>query len=395
MSTLSTQFQQIEPCDGRDLIQALTAQVITRITELRSKLCEQVSNSLAEFGFEDIDICKDLDEKFFTELQEKDATVAVSYILSKKGFPPYMLKILKDGVEGLEDKELQDVLYWVSPVVGVNFPNNTASYIRDKRVTRKPVLTPSQQEEVYQALVAQNVIDIQTVIREAIQTYIFDRIKCPKEEVLQKLIKVTQNLVVYLNNYLRAFENFKIAINTASALVSAINVSITGLKAVITANDLSLPATAATPTGAAGLVANISRILSIFVLKNEDRVRELDERLCAAASAVTYVNASLNVAYGLVTAVESILLSCLNTEGDLGISSRLTPRSFSPGQGTTYRGYVLEVRTVVGDSALTPRRYAVALNSQGIVILEGTPSFSSDTQVLLDEIKFRIDNHLG
>jgi hypothetical protein len=38
-------------------------------------------------------------------------------------------------------------------------------------------------------------------------------------------------------------------------------------------------------------------------------------------------------------------------------------------------------------------RYAVAKNSTGVVILKGEPSFSADSQILIDELSFYIRNN--
>ena len=56
--------------------------------------------------------------------------------------------------------------------------------------------------------------------------------------------------------------------------------------------------------------------------------------------------------------------------------------------------YKLEILTAPDSPAIAPKRFAVAKDSQGVVVLRGPKSFSSSTQVLLNEIKFRIDNQL-
>tara|TARA_R110000868_G_scaffold93559_3_gene258705 strand:+ start:394 stop:1362 length:969 start_codon:yes stop_codon:yes gene_type:complete len=48
----------------------------------------------------------------------------------------------------------------------------------------------------------------------------------------------------------------------------------------------------------------------------------------------------------------------------------------------------------VGVSFIAPKRYAQAKNKNGVVILRGPASFSADTQILLDELKFKLDNQL-
>lgn len=59
--------------------------------------------------------------------------------------------------------------------------------------------------------------------------------------------------------------------------------------------------------------------------------------------------------------------------------------------GTIYK---LEIQLVPEDSNIAPRRFALARNVRGIAVIKGDLSFSSSTKVLLDEIKFRIDNQL-
>lgn len=60
--------------------------------------------------------------------------------------------------------------------------------------------------------------------------------------------------------------------------------------------------------------------------------------------------------------------------------------------GTIYK---LEIKTDPDSPPIAQRRFAVALDDENVVVLRGTKSFSSSTQVLLDEIKFRIDNQLS
>ncbi len=75
-------------------------------------------------------------------------------------------------------------------------------------------------------------------------------------------------------------------------------------------------------------------------------------------------------------------ISDLNSQmGDLGKTS------------DQYKGFTFEIieeETV--DKVIAKRRYAVAINSNGIVELTGTPTFGTDKQTLIDELKLRIDS---
>ena len=56
--------------------------------------------------------------------------------------------------------------------------------------------------------------------------------------------------------------------------------------------------------------------------------------------------------------------------------------------------YTLEIVEEVDTKGPTSRRKAIAKDYRGIIVLQGPFSFSSSTKILLDELKFRIDNNL-
>ena len=71
-----------------------------------------------------------------------------------------------------------------------------------------------------------------------------------------------------------------------------------------------------------------------------------------------------------------------------------TQNQTSPGiqqNGIGYKGLTLKVLLDPSNQTSYPLRYAVAINASGTQVLRGPSSFSSSTQVLLDELKFEID----
>ena len=57
--------------------------------------------------------------------------------------------------------------------------------------------------------------------------------------------------------------------------------------------------------------------------------------------------------------------------------------------------YILEIQKDPNSPAIAPKRFAVAKTiDEGVAVLKGQSSFSSDVNVLLDEVKFRLDNQL-
>ena len=60
----------------------------------------------------------------------------------------------------------------------------------------------------------------------------------------------------------------------------------------------------------------------------------------------------------------------------------------------SYKGYTLRIQRTPESSILAPRHFAVAIKD-GKVRIKGPNSFSASKEVLLEEIKFRIDNQLS
>lgn len=56
--------------------------------------------------------------------------------------------------------------------------------------------------------------------------------------------------------------------------------------------------------------------------------------------------------------------------------------------------YSFEIIDDPNSPAIAPRRYAVGTGTTSGIRVTGPPSFSSDTQVLIEEVKFRIENNL-
>ena len=79
----------------------------------------------------------------------------------------------------------------------------------------------------------------------------------------------------------------------------------------------------------------------------------------------------------------------------------LTPEDKAAPGSFTYTAengitYALEIEKDPTSPEIAPRRFGVARTlDEGVAVIKGQPSFSSDTDVLLDEVKFRLDNQLS
>ena len=70
--------------------------------------------------------------------------------------------------------------------------------------------------------------------------------------------------------------------------------------------------------------------------------------------------------------------------GELNLKAQNTQNN------TTYRGFILDVETIPYTPTVN-RTQAVGKNSQGIVLIRGELSFTSNNQTLINELKLIID----
>ena len=222
--------------------------------------------------------------------------------------------------------------------------------------------------------------------------------QCPPDKQLRKIIKTRDNL-------LKAINGLEKRLNTFKSLANKLGPAITAAKiAIQTVKSISTP-TVIVPfgdyTGGVGVPFSSLTALSdklIFLNKLLDSLEGDKEGILGTVSAVSATIASLKEKLSIL---DNAIAACSKKSPDLpGIVKQVQPKANTGSEGTPldpnyyYKGYELAIVEDPNSPAIAPKRYAVAKDNRGIVVLQGQSSFSSDTQVLLDEIKFRIDNRL-
>jgi hypothetical protein len=351
---MPTVFDQVQACDGRDLIQKLTYFLVTEIAEKKVILCQELERIFQEFGIDNFSPCTVITDNFVESLLEERSSEAVNLLFATLPIPPYGFKVLSDGLNSLSEEEQQQLRKYL---IGIGI--NTA------------------------------IDQLEPVIRQEMRKIV----KCPTEERTLLLLNRLENFTKIVNKLQSIINRISKIVNVLSGIVNAINISITAAQTTIAGLDATLPLQAATPTGASGLTARIIARVQRLADKYSDEVADLDDKVCKAAKAVQFANNQITILQGFLQVADALLRTCIIEAPSF--ASRITPQSTPRNrQALSYRGYTLEVRTVQGNT-VAPQRYAVALDTLGVVVLEGPRSYSSNTDILIEELKFRIDNQLG
>jgi hypothetical protein len=110
---------------------------------------------------------------------------------------------------------------------------------------------------------------------------------------------------------------------------------------------------------------------------------------------LNYINNSLNTILKLVELLDLNLNNCLNNfqipSKELFININTIELILPTPVISEYKGYTFEIKTDENNYTPFNKRYAVAINRYGVIILKSESSFASDPNVLINELKFQID----
>lgn len=222
-----------------------------------------------------------------------------------------------------------------------------------------------------------------------------DRAKCPNNALIKECIRKRNSIVRQLNQIYSV-----IILNTALAgLFLYLSTLFKGVKI----NISSLPFPVASPPGVGVPFSLISKLEKIQELL--DNLSNVNKELKkAVVIALVFLIASLIIILLYLRKIDELINKCSDGTIPMDEINRellaLTEGQALEGEPVlqNVNGFIMDV--VVDESSkqgfgegVLYSRYAVAKNSTGVVILKGEPSFSADSQILIDELSFYIRNN--
>ena len=224
--------------------------------------------------------------------------------------------------------------------------------------------------------------------------------QCPNAREIEKIIKIKNNLLKNINALERRIIKLRSIANKLDASIRVARVAISVIKSIPIPTVLTF-----IPGQAGGLVKGVPYST---LTKLSDRLIQLNKLLDALEAdkagilgVVNTVSVTLGALKSRLEAIDTAIQGCSTDSAQLNqIVASAQPPQNTGSEGTPldpdyyYRGYELAIVDDPNSPSIAPRRYAIAKDKAGVIVLYGPSSFSSDTKVLLDEIKFRIDNQL-
>ena len=249
-------------------------------------------------------------------------------------------------------------------------------------------------------IVSSQIGPLQGKLRSTIQKKVLELLKefangCPNVERMKRIMKTRNNLLNTINSFQKRVDAIKPLANKIQPAISVAKIALN----VIT--SIPVP-TAIIPPMSGGVGVPISVLnkysKAIGILAATIDVLEADVK--AVNSIVTTVTVPINTLRDRLQSIDLKIAQCSANSSDPAVlQNTAQPPENTGSEGTPdpsylYKGYTLAIIEDPNSPKIAPRRYAIAKNKKGSIVLRGPASFSSSTQVLLDEIKFKIDNQL-
>lgn len=236
-------------------------------------------------------------------------------------------------------------------------------------------------------------VKIEEKIREMLNKFIN---QCPPKPELEKLIKIKDTLSTHVTGFENRINKFKTVTTTLNIVITVATILLEIIKSI------PLP-TAIIPPQVGGVGIPISTLTRF-----SDKIVKADKIIGRATGEVGIISGVIEGVAGAASNIKrrldsldqaiqacSIIENSLDPEKDLAelLNQIQPPKSTQESdEGELYKGFKLTIQTDPNSPRIAPRRYAIARDRVGVVALYGPTSFSSSTQVLIDELKFIIDN---
>jgi len=246
-------------------------------------------------------------------------------------------------------------------------------------------------------VVSSQIGPLQGKLRSTIQKKVLELLKefangCPNVERMKQIMSIRNNLLNTINAFQKRVDAIK---PIANNLQPAISVAKVALQVIV---SIPIPTAIIPPmSGGIGVPMSVLNKYSKAIATLTTTIDVLEADVKAVNSIVSTVSVPIATLRDRLQAIDIKIAEC--SPNSATILETAQPQGNTGSEGTPnsdylYKGYTLEIVKDPNSPKIAPRRYAIAKTKEGIIKLIGQSSFSSSTQVLLDEVKFKIDNQL-
>jgi hypothetical protein len=220
-------------------------------------------------------------------------------------------------------------------------------------------------------------------------------VDCPNERIISQLTNKRNKIATQINNLYQNIKTINKTTGITNDVITAVQTGITVIQAI------PYPAIGIPPLGLPPLTTGIIETIGATA----DTLREglnkarvvLSDLNITAASFGSLLGSALN----LLNILDLLIQQCSESQdipfaqinNEINLLNNQSQEIEQTQNNLTYSGFKLELQLDKTNQTKYPRRFAQALNKQGVPVLKTESSFASNPQVLLDQLKFIIDSN--
>lgn len=297
--------------------------------------------------------------------------------------PPFQLQS-----KTLQDIELINITNPIKRTIELPKPVQPTPTAKGSKRLRKFIFSLARRLPKYVLnLFAPFGITIATKVIEGVRGRDLESYKatCPPREVLLAIIYLRNELTTILNNANKV-------ITTSNNVISIVQTSLSALNAILLV--LKLIPYPATGFRFLGLPPLTTGQINTFT----DTINKLQKRISQGQVGLSTIQALSLILAGLLTSILELLNSLdgliQKCAEEQNIPYNLINAELVAIQGnveSSYKGFTFDIKLENLENPQYPRRYAVAINEYGLIVLRSESSFTANPQTLIDQLKFIID----
>jgi hypothetical protein len=221
---------------------------------------------------------------------------------------------------------------------------------------------------------------------------------CPTKETLDKIIGIRNNLVTNLNGISKTLNIVAGAVTATSTVfevASKLPQIIGIIKTALSLGIKFIPSPPGAPGAVTSALSDLEDLKNFLLFKSDGSARlvETKNKIEMLALAIDSFTAAVNIILSLLGLLDQLINKCTKTDL-VSVNNDLiqqTKKSTTPNQ-TSYQGFEIKIVEVPFNAKISKRK-AVGYNAEGIPLIETPASFTTNPQVLIDELKLYIDNN--
>jgi hypothetical protein len=223
---------------------------------------------------------------------------------------------------------------------------------------------------------------------------------CPTKETLDKIIGIRNNLVTNLNGIsktLNIVAGTVTATSTIFEVASKLPQIIGAIKIALSLGIKFIPSPPGAPGAVTSALSDLEDLKNFLLFKPDGSARlvETKNKIEMLALAIDSFTAAVSIILSLLDLLDKLINKCTKTNlvsvnNDL-VQQVKKATTTTPDQAS-YQGFEIKVVDVPFNAKISKRK-AIGYNAEGIPLIETPASFTTNPQVLIDELKLYIDNN--